>query len=163
MQRFRIRIIMNKIITSCFLVVIIFLVGCQNNVNPYENKMGIPPGVYARLDTANYTTVEWKDSVSNFGKIQEGDTTVLKYRFVNSGDKLLFLVTVQPSCGCTITSYPQEAILPGKSGVLTATFKSKGHPGVIHKTIAVTTNTKNQMSQLLVFNGEVLSGSRQIP
>lgn len=132
-----------------------FLHACHNTINTYENDFGIKPSVAAQIDTINYTTIKWEDTVQNFGTIKEGDSVFLKFRFKNSGDKVLFVSAVQPSCGCTIVDYPQEAIMPGKGGEIIATFNSKYHPGYIHKTIMVTTNTSNRIKQILSFIGEV--------
>ena len=134
---------------------VFFLNACHNTINTYENNLGIKPGVVAQIDTANYTTIEWEDTVRNFGIIKEGDSVLLRFGFKNTGDKALFLTTVQPSCGCTVVDFPQYAILPGKGGEIIATFNSRYHPGYIHKTIMVTTNTSNKIKHLLSFIGQV--------
>jgi len=121
----------------------------------YENNLGIKPGVIAQLDTANYTKITWEDTVSNFGIIREGDSVILKFRFKNTGNKLLFLTDVQPFCGCTAVDYPRNAIQPGMGGAITATFNSMNRRGFIHKTIGVTANTVNRINHLLSFSGEV--------
>jgi hypothetical protein len=137
------------------IAVMFFLNACHNTINTYENKMGIHPGVIAQIDTANYTTIEWEDTVKNFGTVHEGDSVFIKFSFKNTGEKALFLTTVQPSCGCTVADFPKNAILPGKGGEVIAMFNSKDHPGYIHKTIMVTTNTSNRINHLLSFIGQV--------
>jgi hypothetical protein len=145
---------MNKIL-ACLVIAGFFNSGCHNTVNTYENNLGIDPGVLAQIDTANYTKIEWEDTVKNFGIVKEEDSVFIKFRFKNTGDKALFLTKVQPSCGCTVANYSRQAILPGKGGEVTAIFDSRDHPGLIHKTITVTTNTSNGTNRLLSFTGEV--------
>jgi hypothetical protein len=128
---------------------------CHHSIKTYENDLGIQPSVIAQIDSANYTTIAWYDTSQNFGSIREGDSVFMKFKFKNTGTKALFLTSVQPSCGCTVADYPRQAITPGGGGVLTATFNSRYHPGYIHKTITVTSNTSNGINHLLSFKGQV--------
>jgi hypothetical protein len=147
-------------IVSIFLVVIL-LFSCQNNteVNPYANNLGVPPAVVAQLDTPNYTRIAWQDTVQDFGTIKQGESVTIKYAFTNTGDKPLFISEVQPSCGCTVTDYPRDIIMPGKGGELKATFNSFGVNGFMHKTIQVTTNTSNGIIHVLKLSGQVTDSS----
>jgi Protein of unknown function (DUF1573) len=145
---------MNKLVI-CLVIVAFFINACHNTVNKYENSLGIEPGLIAQIDTANYTTIEWEDTLRNFGTVKEGDSVFIKFRFKNTGDKVLFLTNVQSSCGCTVADYPQNAILPGKGGEVVAIYNSRNHPGYIHKTITVTANTSNKIKHLLSFTGNV--------
>src|SRR5258705_5740529 len=129
---------MSKLIIG-LVPVIFFLNACHNTINTYKNDLGIKPGVIAQIDTANYTTIEWEDTVRNFGTAKEGDSVFIKFRFKNTGNKALFLATVRPSCGCTVADFPKNAILPGTGGEATATFTTRGHSGYIHTTIMVIT------------------------
>jgi hypothetical protein len=107
-------------------------------------------------DTANYTTIQWIDSVKDVGTLNFGERAEIKFRFRNSGDKPLLVISAQPGCGCTVADYPKEAIAPGQEGVITAGFDSKkGSPGEFRKNIVVTTNTKGSTSTVLYFNGVI--------
>ncbi len=140
---------------SFFLLTGLLTISCQPKVNTYENDLGIAPSVVAQIDTANYTRIQWLDTLVNFGNVAEGDSVLVKFRFRNDGKTALFITEVLPSCGCTVADYPREPILPGKSGELSATFNSLGHPGFISKTVTVTTNTSNGINHVLTFFGEV--------
>lgn len=129
----------------------------RNTANPYANDMGIAPASLAAIDTPNYTTITWLDSVANFGEIKPGDTAVIKFSFKNSGDKPLFITEVVPSCGCTIADYPKEMIRAGEQGVVTAKFISeKGYIGPVRKSIHISTNTKKSVRSTLIFFGHVI-------
>jgi hypothetical protein len=144
-----------------FFGVVIILFACQDNkeVNPYVNDLNIPPAVVAQLDTPNYTKIAWQDSVQDFGTIRQGESVTITYEFKNTGDKPLFISEVRPSCGCTVTDYPHEIIMPGKGGELNATFNSFGVYGLMHKTIQVTSNTSNGNTHVLKFSGQVADSS----
>jgi hypothetical protein len=107
-------------------------------------------------DSSQFTTIQWLDSTSrNFGKIQEGQKLEIAYRFRNTGDKPLVIVSVHPSCGCTVADQPEAPIAPGAEGQIRAVFNSEGHPGVANKGLTVTANTKGNQTYVLKFTAEV--------
>jgi hypothetical protein len=144
----------------CFSFLAILFVSCKNNkaVNTYKNDLGIKPSTLAQMDSANYTSIEWEDTLQNFGTVRIGDTVVARFEFKNSGDKALFIVYAHSSCGCAVVKYPEEAILPGEKAEISATFKNKYQPGFVHQTIIVTTNTIKKRYQTLSFEGQVVNG-----
>ncbi|MEI9909257.1 MAG: DUF1573 domain-containing protein [Bacteroidota bacterium] len=127
----------------------------NRNLHPYENKLGIKPASLAQIDTINFTTIEWINPVQNFGILKYGDSAVIKFRFKNTGVHPLFLSRVQPSCGCTVAHYREEAIMPGEEDELTVIFNTIGQGSEVHKTVSVTTNTSNGVQHLLTFEGRV--------
>lgn len=76
----------------------------------------------------------------DFGTIEEGTQATVTFTFKNTGNAPLVLNSVKASCGCTTPKWTKEPIAPGKEGVITATFDSKGRPGNFTKTITVTHN-----------------------
>ena len=133
-----------------------FFTSCNNNTaEKSKNDLAINPATIAQMDTANYTTIEWEDTVRNFGIVKEGDSVFVQFKFRNSGEKALFVTAAHSSCGCATVKYSEKAVLPGETGDITATFKNKYKPGFIHQTIIVTTNTSNKKYHTLSFEGEV--------
>jgi hypothetical protein len=139
--------------------VLIALAACENvDKNP---KAPVDPLAQAKAqealvnDSTNRTTVQWLDSVQNFGKVTDGEKVVITFHFKNTGSKPLIIANVQASCGCTVPSKPEEPIAPGQEGKITAEFNSAGRVGKASKYLNVTCNTKEQTTNLL-FEGEVL-------
>src|ERR1700744_4352647 len=95
-----------------FLVLALFAAGCQND--PVKNDAAVKTVL---ADSSQFTTIQWLDSVSNFGKIPEGQKLDVSFRFRNTGDKPLVVLRVQPSCGCTAPSTLPDPIMPGAEGV----------------------------------------------
>jgi hypothetical protein len=96
----------------------------------------------AMKDTANYTSLQWLDSVEqNIGKINQGQVVEITWRFKNTGKSPLIIANVRPGCGCTGAEGPAKPIEPGKEGVITAKFDSKNYPGPQHKQVYVQSNT----------------------
>lgn len=111
-------------------------------------------------DTSKFTTIKWIDSLKEIGTVLAGKTTEVKFRFQNTGDKPLIVVEAKPGCGCTVADYPEEPILPGKQGVITANYKvpADGH-GEFRKNLRVTTNTKGSTDTYIFFSGKIKSAT----
>jgi hypothetical protein len=109
----------------------------------------------AMADSANFTTVQWLDSVKNFGRIMEGQKLEVIFRLKNTGKKPLVIQSVTPSCGCTVPQIPEEPVMPGAEANIKAVFDSQGRTGTNHKTLTVVANTIGNQSHVLEFNVEV--------
>ena len=111
----------------------------------------------AAADSANYTTVQYLDSEQNMGVLTMGDEAQVTFDFKNTGKKPLYIISAEPSCGCTVADYPKEPIAPDSLGKIVAVFDTKkGAVGVFSKVITVITNSK-PADHALVFSGEVIS------
>jgi hypothetical protein len=103
-------------------------------------------------DTANYTTIEWMDSVhQDLGKIKEGEMPEISWKFKNTGNKPLVIVNASGTCGCTVAEKPEQPVAPGETGVIKAKFSSEGRVGPNNKQVAVTANAKGANPQYLGF------------
>jgi hypothetical protein len=137
---------MRAAVVIAFLVCLIMSCG-ENDQHGRSAKMKIP------IDSSLFTSITWLDSTSrNFGTIPEGRKLEVAYRFINSGTKPLIIQQVQPSCGCTVAEQPEEPVLPGKEGVIKATFNSEGRIGVNNKTLYVMANTRGSQTNQLRFS-----------
>ncbi len=86
----------------------------------------------------------------DFGDIIEGEITTYTFKFQNNGRKALLITNVLTSCGCTIAEWSKEPILPGKTGIITASFNTKGKIGKQYKTITVLSNAKNVQEKIAI-------------
>ena len=124
-----------------------FLPACNNTV-----KVNQQPAA----DTAHYTTVQWLDSVVNFGSIKMGEQIEIRFRVRNSGHQPLYLTDVKAVCGCTVADYTRQAISPGDTGIVVGSFDSKkAHVGTVRKSILATTNSRNGYNHDLIFTGDI--------
>jgi hypothetical protein len=142
---------MNKLFFFCSML-LISLYACQNRPAVSESASDA-----FQRDTSNFTRILWSDTLIDFGTINMGDSIQVKFQCTNTGNKPLFLTGVRASCGCTIPSYTESAILPGEKGIVTASFNSnKSHPGDIYKTVYVTSNTPGGDNYVLTFTGKIV-------
>ncbi len=104
-------------------------------------------------DSSLFTKITWLDSTTrDFGIIPEGQKLEVAYRFLNSGSKPLIIARVQPSCGCTIAEQPKEPVMPGKEGIIKASFNSEGRIGINHKKLYIMANTVGSQSNEVQFS-----------
>ncbi|WP_447640509.1 MULTISPECIES: DUF1573 domain-containing protein [Chitinophagaceae] len=142
-----------QLLTSALVCAAIVFVSCKNNTAAHsEQNVDL-----VVKDTSTYTQVQFLDSSQNFGTVKKGEQVKLKYTVRNTGAYPLYIVSVQPSCGCTVADYTKGAILPSKEGYINATFDSNhGTAGTVHKSIIVTTNSKNNPNFVLAFEGNIV-------
>ena len=126
-----------------------WLISCRQN----DTKTNGGSSMQLPKDTSEYTKITWLDSTKrDFGSIPEGQKLEVAYRFLNAGTKPLIIARVQPSCGCTVAEQPDEPIMPGKEGVIKASFNSEGRVGINHKKIYVIANTVGSQSNEVEFS-----------
>lgn len=101
-------------------------------------------------ELANMPTMDFKDTLHNFGNVKEGETVEYDFAFVNNGKSPLIISNATGSCGCTIASYPQEPIMSGQGGVLKVVFSSAGKEGHQEKSVTVNTNAKKNIHMLYI-------------
>ncbi len=141
----------------CWTILLVVIMGMSVSCQSSTQKTGsVQESMIAQLDTNQHTTIQWKDTLIQFGKVREGDTVRLVYTFINTGKKQLFINEVRPSCGCTIADFTKKPISPGDSGYINAVFTTRWHPGLQQKSILVKANTRGNVYHKLLFSGEVI-------
>jgi len=131
--------------------VIAILAACES-----ADKKAGNPALKKQADTANFTTIKWIDSLKDIGIVEAGKKAEIQFRFLNTGNKPLYVVQVQPGCGCTVADYPKQPIMPGKEGIISANYNvSSDAQGEFKKNMRVTTNTKGETDTYIFFYGKI--------
>lgn len=100
--------------------------------------------------------IVFKTEIHDFGTIREvAGPTSCTFTFTNTGKAPLVINNVQASCGCTTPVWTKSPVLPGKTGVVKATYDPTGRPYSFDKTITVTSNAANKGSVVLHIKGTV--------
>lgn len=105
------------------------------------------------LDTALYNelpTMDFEDSVHDFGILTEGMKATYGFEFINNGKTPLIVSAAKGSCGCAVAEYPRDPIAPGASGIIQVLFDTYGKSGHQEKSIAVTTNSQRGVHMLYI-------------
>lgn len=137
----------------CFVLILsLFLFSCQSSTDAdIEKKLA---GKLSADLVTNPTSLEnekdnslleigrltFKDTVHEFGRIQEGEVIEYEFSFTNTGKKPVIITKAEASCGCTIPTYPKEPITPNESSNIKVVFNSTGKFGLNEKSIDITTN-----------------------
>ena len=92
------------------------------------------PGSYGSTDGIG---LQWYTMEHDFKEIPQNVPATAEFKFRNNGKKPIILSNVQASCGCTAPDWPKEPIMPGKDGVIKATYNAAS-PNAFTKTVTVT-------------------------
>lgn len=98
----------------------------------------------------NATSIAFEKTIHDFGNLKEGASVSYTFKFKNTGNKPLLISNAKGSCGCTVPSWPREAIAPGDSGEIKVTFNSRGKHGKQHKSVTLTANTDPANTRLYI-------------
>lgn len=147
-----------------FAALVIGLAACGNkktetakNPNLLPTDLVENPSTASGTDTVAFErmpTMDFKDSVHDFGNIHEGEIVEYDFAFTNNGKTPLVIGNALGSCGCTVADFPKEPIQPGKGGVLKVKFNSAGKTGHQEKTVTINTNSQRGI-QMLNIKAEV--------
>lgn len=136
-----------------FIASVIAIAACSpaNNKKKHQELVN-----KSETDTTFRTSIKWVDSVVDLGTITSGEKKQIKFRCLNTGNKPLVLLEVSPGCGCTVASFSDGEIQPGKEGWVNATFDSKGKCDDVFKTIAVKTNAQPENLFTIGFKAHII-------
>ena len=97
----------------------------------------------------------WTSTAHDFGKVRQGKPVTASYSFTNKGEVPLLVTNAKGSCGCTGVEWPKEAVLPGATGQIRATFNA-ATVGTFSKSVFVESNAEGG-PVTLIFKGEVVA------
>lgn len=103
---------------------------------------------------ANKPEFKFNKVSHDFGTLTEGEVATFDFEFKNTGKEPLLITNVVPSCGCTTPKWSKEPIAPGKSGVITVSYDTKGRPTPFSKNVTIYSNAKTP-TKVLYIKGEV--------
>ena len=134
------------------------LVACKNNSQ--ANSDGKLPtslvnnphtaGGIDNTSAAMKPTMDFKDTLHEFGSMHAGEAVSYEFSFTNNGKSPLIISSASGSCGCTVPDYPHDPVAPGKSAIMKVTFNSAGKSGHQEKSVTINTNTLRSVHMLYI-------------
>jgi len=109
--------------------------------SPFDKLPNNPMNASHAPPLANNTTISYEHTSHDFGRVESGPKYTANFKFTNTGKENLYISECEASCGCTVPTWPREAIKPGESGEIIVEFDSNGRTGEQLKTVTVTSNT----------------------
>lgn len=128
-----------------------------SNAELIRNPMS---GDASDIDLKQAPHMTFKDTLYDFGEINEGKEISYAYEFVNDGKQTLLIAEAKSSCGCTVPKWPQKPIPPGDSGKINIVFNSLNRTNHQSKTINIFANTVPNKTTLYL-QGNVLPKSKK--
>lgn len=101
----------------------------------------------------NAPEFKWVEETHDFGSIAQGIPVTNKFIFENVGKEPLIVSNVQKTCGCTVTDWTKEPVMPGQKGFVAAEYNA-AKEGPFTKAITVQSNAKTPNVKLY-FKGTV--------
>ena len=155
---------MKKSILSLSLVLLFSVVSAQTKFPAKEitqqQKTEIKTKVNAEVigdaviqeDKTN-STIDFVSKVVDYGIIEHNSDGARKFVFTNNGTDALLIKNAKGSCGCTVPTWPREAIAPGETKTIGVKYATN-RVGKFTKTITLTTNASKK-PVILTIKGEV--------
>jgi len=101
------------------------------------------------------TSMKFDKATIQFGRVREGKVVERTFRFQNTGNKPLTILSAKGSCGCTVPRVPQKPIPPKGYGTIVVKFNTTKKVGKRTQSVTIVSNTEPKVSQIYL-QGEVL-------
>ena len=134
---------MKKILLSLAFVTSFTLVNSQNVITDDAPK----------TEESTNATIDFVSKVVDYGTIEHNADGARKFVFTNNGTEPLLIKNAKGSCGCTVPTWPREAIAPGATAEIGVKYATN-RVGKFTKTITLTTNASKK-PVILTVKGEV--------
>jgi len=155
---------MKKSILSLSLVLLFSVVSAQTKFPTKEitqqQKTEIKTKVNAEVigdasiqEEKSNSTIDFVSKVVDYGIIEHNADGARKFVFTNNGTEDLLIKNAKGSCGCTVPTWPREAIAPGATAEIGVKYATS-RVGKFTKTITLTTNASKK-PVILTIKGEV--------
>lgn len=103
----------------------------------------------------------WLDDVHQLGAFSEDLERVrCVYRAVNVDSVPVSVIAARANCGCTVPSYPKEAVQPGDTLRIAVEYNAAGRPGRFAKKIYI--DTSDGMKKTLDIKGTVVAAQNTL-
>ena len=140
---------MKKILLSLVLVTGFTLVNAQNVITDDAPK----------TEESTNVTIDFVSKVVDYGTIDHNADGARKFVFTNNGTEPLLIKNAKGSCGCTVPTWPREAIAPGATTEIGVKYATN-RVGKFTKTITLTTNASKK-PVILTVKGEVNAPAKE--
>lgn len=124
------------------LFAVVALVSCKDDASAKIKTENVETVQREVAKAGEYPVMTFDRVEHDFGTINEGDVAKTTFTFTNTGKTPLIIARAQGSCGCTVPSFPKEAVAPGATGVIEVAFNSTGKPNLQQKLVTLFANTE---------------------
>lgn len=108
--------------------------------------------------TEDLGVFHFEEEVIDYGTIAQNDNGVRTFKFTNRGRAPIVISKVKTTCGCTVPTYPKQAILPGESGTIDIKYATN-RVGNFSKAITIISNADESQKKLRI-KGNVIAKTK---
>ena len=119
----------------------------------FANAQNTPEADASVQVESTNVTIDFVSKVVDYGTIAHNADGTRKFVFTNNGTEPLLIKNAKGSCGCTVPTWPREAIAPGATAEIGVKYATN-RVGKFTKTITLTTNASKK-PVILTVKGEV--------
>jgi hypothetical protein len=91
----------------------------------------------------------------DYGTMEKNADPFRTAKFTNTGNEPLIIKSARGNCGCTVPTWPREAIMPGESKEIKIRYATN-RTGPFHKKVTLVTNEKENNKHIIKIHGKVL-------
>lgn len=100
--------------------------------------------------------VEVRPTVFDFGWAPDNAKITAQFVVVNTGDEMVPLTAVKPTCGCTATDFEPDALASHEEKVISLTFNTRGYAGQTFNKMAKVKTDQPENALTVYLTGTVL-------
>ncbi|MBT8272423.1 MAG: DUF1573 domain-containing protein [Bacteroidia bacterium] len=116
--------------------------------------LGLSVTAQNKAQSDNLGILSFESETIDYGTIKQKADGIAVFKFKNTGNSAIVITDVKTSCGCTVASAPETAILPGESSQIEVNYDTK-KLGTFSKSITVLSNAA-EGRKVLKIKGEVV-------
>ncbi len=136
------------VIYACMFASALLAVSCDEIKN--EEAAVLQQDSTNTVKVLKSTKLVFKDSLHEFGDVNEGDFAKYEFVFTNTGNEPLYVRDAKASSGCTTPEWTKDTIETGDEGKSLVQFNSDGRPGDFQKTVTVVANTDPEATVITI-------------
>jgi hypothetical protein len=135
---------MKKLVLMVAAVAAMVLTGCNEKAESATIELANLTAAAADKEVAgDFPEMSFMETEFDFGTVAEGTVVEHEYKFTNTGNAPLIVVTAKGSCGCTVPTWSKDPIAPGAEGTMLVKFNTNGKPNAQTKTVTIKANTES--------------------
>ena len=108
-----------------------------------------------------YPQISFTEEIYDLGIVAKGAKKIYSFSFQNIGNADLIIAGVESDCGCVVTDFPKEPIMPGERGQINILFDSADESGKKVVNMVVYTNTRIPKKELSIISDVQTSPVKQ--
>lgn len=97
---------------------------------------------------------QFEEETHDFGDLVQGGDASFVFKFTNVGTEPITITMAKGSCGCTVPTWPQEAIQPGEGGEIAVRYDSN-RIGTIDKFVTIISDASGGEKKIFI-KGNIL-------